>query len=69
MKTTIHQDGSIKLDIKMLEEIGVKVGDQVDLYVRDGISITIVKAGTKRDDWNEWFETATVSDFPEREQP
>lgn len=69
MKTTIRENGAIELDIKMLEEIGVKVGDQVDLYVRDGRSITIVKAGAKRDDWDEWFETATVSGFSEHQQP
>lgn len=64
----ILQNGLIELDIKMLEKIGVKVGDQVDLYVRDGRSITLVKAGTSRGDWDDWFETAAVSDFPERGQ-
>ncbi len=66
MKSTIREDGSVILPKEMLAAIGVDVGDLVDLYVRE-YGITIVKAGSKRGEWDEFFDTVPIVDFPDRE--
>ncbi|MEH6651980.1 MAG: hypothetical protein V7707_18315 [Motiliproteus sp.] len=65
MVTTIGENGEVGLTQEHLTALDVSIGDPVDIYVRDK-NIVIVKAGSKRQDWDEWFETAKVTnDFME----
>ena len=64
MKTTIAENGVVALDADALSTLGVAIGDEVDLYVRDG-SIVIVKAQARRGVWNEQYETVSVVDLSE----
>ncbi|MCW8887225.1 MAG: AbrB/MazE/SpoVT family DNA-binding domain-containing protein [Motiliproteus sp.] len=64
MKMTIAENGVVSLDADALSTLGVAIGDEVDLYVRDG-SIVIVKARARRGVWNEQYETVSVVDLSE----
>ena len=48
MKTKIHLNRVVELDPRMLEDLGIKLGDKVDLYLRDTESIFLVKYRTRR---------------------
>ena len=48
MKTKIHPNRVVELDPGMLEDLGIKLGDKVDLYLRDTDSIFLVKYRTRR---------------------
>ena len=64
MKTKIHPNRVVKLDPRMLEDLGIKLGDKVDLYLRDTDSIFLVKYGTRRQEWGEPAATVTVFEYP-----
>lgn len=68
MGTRILKDGTVPLPSDVLDKVDMKVGDLVDIYVRNG-DIVLVKEGSMRGEWDDYFETAPIIDWPDREQP